>query len=81
MKCEICGKPVLLNEYWISPRRQHPLCHGCADKVVAYIESLKPKVVVERFPVSGDYLLDDGNPVRLPVALADALYEYMRRET
>jgi len=77
MKCEICGEQISVLGVF-----EARLCDKHAEQVRDYIKSLKPKVTVLRFNASGDYLVEDerGTPVKVRVDMADALYNYMRRE-
>lgn len=86
MKCEICEKE---GTNYVSSRygRDVYLCEDHRLTVLEYIESLKPKVRVER--IHGGYQVDAGvftphgrrlSEGSITKGAAEALYEFMRRE-
>jgi hypothetical protein len=80
MKCEICEKE---GTNYVSSRygRDVYLCEDHRLTVLEYIESLKPKLVVE-IEGAGYMVVRPNSHQSMWVAFdqADALYNYMRRE-
>lgn len=88
-KCVVCGRWFCSDHAapFYNCRREQPawLCPEHRQSVTEYIESLKPKV---RVRLEGSYYHIEGmtevfhgvNTVLVPTSVAEALYEYMRRE-
>jgi hypothetical protein len=78
MKCEICEKE---GTNYVSSRygRDVYLCEDHRLTVLEYIESLKPRFNIERYR-GGYHITSDGPCQRVDDDIADALYNYMRRE-